>query len=54
MTLKVNGATKCVSKPTYDSNGVITDMSLCPGLIQLKTGDSLLIESVYDLTKHKL
>jgi hypothetical protein len=54
MTLKVNGATKCVSHPTYDSKGVITAMSLCPESISLKAGDSLTIESVYDTVKHKL
>jgi len=54
MTLKINGATRCVSKPTYDSNSIITNMSLCPEPIQLKAGDSMTIESVYDTTKHKL
>jgi len=54
MTLKVNGATKCVSKPTYDSAGVITAMSLCPEAINLKAGDSMTIESYYDTTQHKL
>jgi hypothetical protein len=54
MTLKVNGAVKCVSKPTYDSDGVITAMSLCPDEISLKAGDSMVIESVYDTNKHKL
>jgi len=54
MTLKVNGVTKCVSTPTYDSKGVITTMSLCPQDISLKAGDSLTIESVYDTAKHKL
>jgi hypothetical protein len=54
MTLKVNGATRCVSKPTYDSEGVITTMSLCPEAIHLKAGDTLKIESYYDTNKHKL
>jgi len=54
MTLKVNGAVKCVSKPTYDSKGIITTMSLCPENIVLKAGDSMVIESVYDTAKHKL
>jgi hypothetical protein len=54
MTLKVNGAVKCVSKPSYDSKGVITTMSLCPEAIHLKKGDSVSIESVYDTNKHKL
>jgi len=54
MTLKVNGVTKCVSKPTYDSEGVITTMSLCPEAIVLKAKDSVSIESVYDTNKHPL
>jgi hypothetical protein len=54
MSLKVNGVTKCVSTPTYDSKGVITTMSLCPGSIPLKAGDSLTIESTYDTGKHAL
>jgi len=54
MTLKVNGAEKCVSKPTYDSMGVITEMTLCPEAINLKAGDSMVIESVYDTKEHKL
>jgi hypothetical protein len=54
MTLKVNGAVKCVSKPTYDSAGVITVMSLCPSSIPLKARDTIQIESVYDTAKHHL
>jgi hypothetical protein len=54
MTLKVNGVTKCVSRPTYDSAGVITAMTLCPEAILLKARDTMLIESVYDTSKHKL
>jgi len=53
MTMKVNSAVKCVSTPTYDSLGVITNMSLCPE-IKLKAGDSMVIESVYDTKAHKL
>jgi len=54
MTLKVNGAVKCVSKPTYNAAGIITIMSLCPEAINVKAGDTLAIESNYDTTKHKL
>ncbi|KAF2670403.1 hypothetical protein BT63DRAFT_237310 [Microthyrium microscopicum] len=54
MTLKVNGVVKCVSKPTYDSEGVITTMSICPESIPLKARDAITIESVYDTTKHPL
>jgi len=54
MTMKVNGAQKCVSKPTYNAAGVITDMSICPEPIKLKAGESMVIESYYDTTKHKL
>jgi hypothetical protein len=54
MTLKVNGVTKCVSTPTYDTHGVIVKMSYCPDTIPLKAGDAVTIESVYDTTKHKL
>jgi hypothetical protein len=54
MGLNVNGVQKCVSKATYDSAGVITAMSLCPEPIKIKTGDSLTIESLYDIKEHKL
>jgi len=54
MALKVNGVQKCVSKATYDSAGIITNMSLCPEPINLKAGDSITIESMYDTTTHKL
>lgn len=54
MAMKVNGVQKCISKPKYDSAGVITDMSLCPDAIVLKAGDSMTIESVYDTSQHKL
>jgi hypothetical protein len=54
MTLKVNGATRCVSKPTYDSAGIITAMTLCPESIHLKAGETLKIESLYDTAKHPL
>ncbi|KAF2422374.1 hypothetical protein EJ08DRAFT_664846 [Tothia fuscella] len=54
MTVKVNGAVKCVSNATYDTAGVITSMSLCPKAIDLKKGDSMTIESDYDTNKHKL
>jgi len=54
MTLKVNGQVKCVSRPTYDSAGIITTMSLCPEAIVCKAGDTMSIESAYDTTKHKL
>lgn len=54
MVLKVNSETKCVSNPTYDTKGVITEMSLCPEQIHLKTGDEITIESFYDTAKHKL
>lgn len=54
MTMKINGKERCVSKPTYDSAGVITNMSLCPDEMKLKAGDTMTIESYYDTTKHKL
>jgi hypothetical protein len=54
MSLLVNNQVKCVSRPTYDDAGVITVMSLCPGAISLKAGDTLKIQSVYDTQKHKL
>lgn len=54
MALSVDGVQKCVSKPTYDSAGVITTMSLCPEVIQIKAGQVLTIESVYDIEAHKL
>jgi len=54
MTMKINGVQRCVSKPTYDSAGVITNMSLCPDSIKLKAGDTMVIESLYDTSQHKL
>jgi len=54
MVLKINGETKCISKPTYDEKGVITEMSICPDRIPIKTGDTMTIESFYDTAKHKL
>lgn len=54
MTLNVNGVQKCVSKPTYDAAGVITTMSICPEPIDVKAGQSITIESVYDTKEHKL
>jgi len=54
MILRVNGKDTCVSSPTYDGNGVITHMSLCPDPIKVKKGDYIVVESVYDLSKHKL
>ncbi|TLD32005.1 ATP synthase subunit beta [Venturia nashicola] len=54
MNLNVDGVQKCVSKPTYDAAGVITTMSLCPEVIQIKAGQVLTIESVYDTQAHKL
>ncbi|QDS76952.1 hypothetical protein FKW77_005187 [Venturia effusa] len=54
MSLSVNGAQKCVSKPTYNAAGVITAMSLCPEVIDIKAGQTLTIASVYDTKEHKL
>ena|SRR6201996_4820274 len=54
MELNVNGKTVCTSRPTYDSKGVITNMSLCPDLIPLTRGSYVTISSEYDLTKHHL
>lgn len=54
MSLSVDGVQKCVSKPTYDSAGVITTMSLCPEVIEIKAGQVLTIASVYDIQAHKL
>ena len=54
MELNVNSKTVCTSKPTYDSKGVITNMSLCPDIITLTKGSYVTISSEYDLTKHPL
>jgi hypothetical protein len=54
MVLYVNDKTICESLPTYDSQGVITDMSLCPQTIHLKKGDRISIASKYDTAKHPL
>jgi hypothetical protein len=54
MIFEVNGKNICESKPTYNSQNVITAMSLCPDIINLKSGDSVNIISVYDTNKHQL
>jgi hypothetical protein len=54
MVLAVDGKTACTSLPEYNSKGVITTMSLCPKPISVKAGQSIVITSTYDLTKHKL
>lgn len=50
----VNGKDVCVSKPTYNNVGVITEMSICPNPIPLKRGDTFALRGTYDLTKHNL
>lgn len=52
--LTVNGKDQCVSKPTYNKAGVITEMSICPKPISLKKGDKFALRGTYDLTKHAL
>jgi hypothetical protein len=52
--LSVNGKDQCVSKPTYNKAGVITEMSICPSPISLKKGDKFSLRGTYDLTKHGL
>jgi hypothetical protein len=54
MELNVNGKTVCTSRPTYDSKGIITNMSLCPDIIPLTRGSYVTISAEYDLTKHHL
>jgi hypothetical protein len=54
MVMTINGKVVCTSLPEYDSKGVITIMSLCPEPIPIKKGQSMVITSTYDLTKHKL
>jgi len=53
MVLYVNGKEACVSKPTYDSKNVITNMGLCPE-IQLQQGNTIKIESFYNTKAHPL
>jgi len=54
MELNVNGKTVCTSRPTYNSKGVITNMSLCPDIIPITRGSYVTISSEYDLSKHPL
>jgi hypothetical protein len=54
VVLSVNGKDQCVSKPTYNNAGVITEMSICPNPISLKKGDKFALRGTYDLTKHGL
>jgi hypothetical protein len=54
MILLVNGNETCVSRPTYDTDGIIRAMSLCRTPINIKRGSTVKIRSVYDLKKHKL
>lgn len=51
--LKLNGKVVCSSVPKYNDKGVITNMSTCNN-IKIKKGDNLVLEAVYDLTKHAL
>jgi hypothetical protein len=52
--MKINGKLVCESFPTYDTKGVITNMSLCKTPIQVKKGDKVTITSFYDTKKHSL
>jgi hypothetical protein len=59
MILNVNGKDVCTSdasygKPPGSDEISLLKMSLCPGEIPLKKGDSLTLKSVYDLSKHPL
>jgi len=53
MVLKLDGAVKCTSLPTYDKKNVITDMSLCPE-ISVASGQSLFVEAYYNTKAHPL
>jgi len=53
MLLKLDGAVKCTSVPTYDKKNVITDMSLCPE-IHVSNGQSLVVEAYYNTKAHPL
>jgi hypothetical protein len=52
--LAVNGKVVCSSKATYDANGVIETMSLCPKPIPVKKGDYMTVSSLYDVAAHPL
>jgi len=54
MEMKLNGKVVCTSLPVYDDKGVITTMGLCPEPIPVKKGQTMVITSTYDLSKHKL
>lgn len=54
MEMSVNNKIVCTSLPTYDAQGVITQMSLCPQTISLKKGDTMTVDSYYDTNKHAL
>jgi hypothetical protein len=54
MILYQNGKVVCESLPTYNSDGVITNMSLCPKPIPIKKGDTLSVSSVYNVAKYPL
>ena len=54
VVLTLNGKDICISKPSYNNAGVITEMSICPKPIFLKKGDSFALRGTYDLTKHAL
>jgi hypothetical protein len=53
MILNVNGKLICESNPTYNSEGVITAMSICPPF-EVKKGDKLSVSSEYNLVEHPL
>ncbi|KAF2437194.1 hypothetical protein EJ08DRAFT_691495 [Tothia fuscella] len=59
MVLYVNEKEVCTSKPIYSPNGignetVLTGMTQCNNVFQVKKGDYLKMKSVYDLSKHPL
>jgi hypothetical protein len=54
VVLTLNGKDVCVSTPTYNSEGIISSMSICPKPIPLKKGDTFSLRGTYDLTKHEL
>jgi len=54
MDMNINGKTICTSLPDYNSKGVITNMTLCPDQIPIRTGSYMTISAEYNLAKHKL
>jgi hypothetical protein len=54
MILLINDKEVCTSFARYNDANVITQMSLCPEVIRIKKGDTMIVRAVYNLKDHDL